>query len=454
MRFVIIGGGPAGNTAASTAARLGAEEVTLIERDVIGGGAHLWDCIPSKAMVATGEALARVRHVREMGIDTEGLSDATVDLPRVAERISGISRAINESITSELLSQQVCLIDGTGRLESETRVHVMHASGEEEFVDADAIFLATGSRPLVPDWAPIDHERVLTSRDAYSFDALPEHIVIVGSGVTGVEFAHIFAALGAEVTLVASRRHVLPAKDPEVAYALEEVLVDRQVTILKGGRAASIDEDGSGLLQVGMVDGRVVSGTHVLLAVGSYPCTDGLHLEAAGVKVDEGGHVPIDNYCRTNVPFIYAGGDITDKVPLSSLAAAHGRLVGRQVTGRPVLPIDYRAVAQAIFTHPEIADVGVAEAEAFAQGRKIRVTKVPFWANPKAVIEGYRGGFVKIISDPLTGQVLGGSIVGAHAAELISTLALAVRSGLSVRDIVENLNVHPSLSESLADAAE
>jgi pyruvate/2-oxoglutarate dehydrogenase complex dihydrolipoamide dehydrogenase (E3) component len=184
------------------------------------------------------------------------------------------------------------------------------------------------------------------------------------------------------------------------------------------------------------------------------PNSDHLGLESVGVKVFDSGHVPIDDMARTNVPSIYAAGDVTDKMPLSSLAAAQGRMIGRIVTGRPVTPIDYSAVAQAVFTEPEIADVGVAEADAFSQGRKIRVTKVPFSANPKALIESDPGGFVKILSDPLTAQVLGGSIVGAHAAELISVIALAVRARLKVKDIVESLNVHPSLSESLADAAE
>ena len=452
MRFVIVGGGPAGNTAASTAARLGAEEVVLVESDLIGGGAHLWDCIPSKAMVATGNALDSLRRAESMGIGID-LASASVDLPRVRTRISEISQALNRGISDELASQRVRLIDGVGHLEGERSVGVRHASGTEETIDADVVLLATGSRPAVPEWAPVDEPRVLTSRDSYFLEELPEHIVIIGSGVTGVEFVHIFSALGCEVTLVASRRHVLPGKDPEVAYALEEVLVERGVEILKGARAAAIDVSPGGL-DVLMQDGRSVSGSHALLAIGSRPNTERLQLEAAGLKTLDSGNIPIDEFCHTNVDSIYAAGDITDRYPLSSLAAAQGRLVGRQVTGRQVSPIDYGAVAQAIFTDPEIADVGIAEADAFSQGRKIRVTKVPFSANPKAIIEAHKGGFVKILSDPLTGEVLGGSIVGPGAAELISTLALAVRAGLRVRDVVENLNVHPSLSESLADAAE
>lgn len=451
MRLVIVGGGPAGNHAASNAARLGAE-VTLVERDVLGGGAHLWDCIPSKAMVASGNALSALRRARSLGIDVT-LADSRVDLPRVSERISHIWRSLNANVTGELASQGVRIVAGSARLESEHRVAVAHESGEAEVVDADAVLLAMGSRPRIPAWAEVDGDRILISRQAYDLDSLPEHMVIVGSGVTGVEFAHIFNALGCEVTLVASRRHVLPGKDPEVAYALEEELVARGVTILKGARAAGAERDGD-TVTVQIEDGRAVSGSHVLLAIGSVPNTDGCGLDTAGIKVLDSGHVPVDEYCRTNVSSVYAAGDVTDKMPLSSLAAAQGRLVAQHVMGRTARPLEYGAVAQAIFTDPEIADVGVAEAEAFGQGRKIRVTKVPFGSNPKALIEGQHSGFVKIVSDPLTGEVLGGSIVGASAAELIAPIALAVRSGLRLDDLVDTFCVHPSLSESLADAAE
>lgn len=452
MHIVIIGGGPAGNMAASTAARLGAD-VTLVERDLVGGDTHLLDCIASKAMVATANELSAVGRARGLGIDL-GVTKPCVDLPRVAERVATMTQLLSAGISDELVSQGVRLISGTGRLAGPHTVVAYMPDGSKETLEADTILVSTGSRPRVADWADPDGECVLTSRQVYRVSDLPEHIVVVGSGVTGVEFVHIFSSLGSRVTLVASRRHVLPGKDPEVAYALEEVLVSHGVEILKGARAAGIERRDDGGVIVHIDDGRQVRGSHALLAIGSVPNSDDVGLEDVGIKVLDSGHVPVDDLCRTNVPSIYAAGDITDKMPLSSLASAQGRMIGRVVTGRPVVPIDYGAVAQAIFTEPEIADVGVAEADAFGQGRKIRVTKVPFSANPKALIDGNPGGFVKILSDPLTGHVLGGSIVGANAAELISVLALAVRTRLTVSDLVASLNVHPSLSESLADAAE
>jgi dihydrolipoamide dehydrogenase len=315
--------------------------------------------------------------------------------------------------------------------------------------------VATGSRPRVPDFAAVDGERVLTTRQAYPPPEIPSHLVIVGSGVTGVEFTHMFEALGSEVTLVVSRQQVLPLKDPEVAAVLEEAFLERGVHLLKGARASNITRTGD-RVRVDCNDGRVVEGSHVVLAVGSVPNTEDLGLEAAGVDVDDGGYIRINHNCLSNVPHIYAAGDVSGKLPLSSVASMQGRKIAEHLMGlhnRPHRHLDYDKAASAVFTDPEIADVGLAEAEAFAEGRKIRVTKVPFTANAKALIKGDPRGFVKILSDPATGVVLGGSIVGRNAAELISVIAVAVTNGLRVDDIVDSLLVHPSLAELLADAA-
>ncbi len=452
VRFVIIGGGPAGNTAASSAARLGAE-VTLVERDIVGGAAHLWDCIPSKAMIATGGALTFINRAQGMGLTHV---TAELDFHALKDRIGGIEGRLEHSVRGLLESQGVRLLQGTGRLVDAHTVVVDGADGERHQLEADAVLLATGSRPRVPDWAPVDGDRVLTTRHAYPPPALPEHLVVIGSGVTGVEFVHMFAAFGCEVTLVVSRQQVLPQKDAEVAAALEDNFLERGVHLLKGARAEAIDRRAGGVV-VRCDDGRQAAGSHALLAIGAIPNTDGLGLEAAGVEADEGGYIPINQHCVTNVGHIYAAGDLSGKLPLSSVASMQGRKIAEHVMGghsRAHRHLDYDKAASAIFTEPEIADVGLAEADAFAEGRKIRVTKVPFSASAKALINNDPRGFVKILSDPATGVVLGGSIVGRHAAELISVIALAVTAGLRVTDIVESLLVHPALAEALADAAE
>jgi pyruvate/2-oxoglutarate dehydrogenase complex dihydrolipoamide dehydrogenase (E3) component len=453
VRFVIVGGGPAGIQAASTAARLGAD-VTLVERDVIGGAANLWDCIPSKAMISTGGVVSLAGRGRAMGVD--GLAPA-IDLPALAERVRAVEQRLESSFTAQLESQGVRIVRGVARLTGPHTLEVgASAGGAPGEVEADAVLLATGSTPRVPDWAPVDGERVLVTRQAYPPKVLPEHVVVIGSGVTGVEFVHLFRSLGSRVTLIVSRQQVLPGKDPEVAAALEADFLATGVSLCMGARATAVGVDAGGVT-VHCDDGRSVKGSHVVLAIGSVPSSAGLGLEAAGVTVNEHGYVPVNHHCQSNVPHVYAAGDLSGRLQLASVAAVQGRKVAEHVMGlhtRVHRHLDYDKAASAIFTEPEIADVGLAEAEAFALGRKIRVTKVPFAANARAIIDGDSRGFVKLVSDPATGIVLGGSIVGTRAAELISVVALAVTAGLRVVDLAESLFVHPALAEALAEAAD
>ncbi|MHB8295309.1 MAG: dihydrolipoyl dehydrogenase family protein [Acidimicrobiales bacterium] len=452
MRFAVVGGGPAATQAASHAARLGAE-VTLIEKDVLGGAANLWDCIPSKAMIATGGVMAIAKRAHGMGLVP--IEATTLDFDAVRERIGRISRHLEGSVSRLLESQGACVIEGVAHLEGPHLVVADTAGGRVE-IEADAVLLATGSRPRVPDWAEVDGERVMVTRHAYPPPCLPEHLIVIGSGVTGVEFTHMFRSFGSKVTLIVSRQQVLPQKDAEVAAALEDDFLATGVRLLKGARATGIAKGDDGV-EVSCDDGRVVRGSHVLLAIGSVPNSEDLGLASAGVEVDEAGYVPVNRHLQSNVPHIYAAGDLSGKLPLASVASSQGRKAAEHVMGlqaRRHRHLDYDKAASAIFTEPEIADVGLAEAEAFALGRKIRVTKVPFAASARALIDGDPRGFVKIISDPATGVVLGGSIVGRNAAELISVVALAVAANLKVSDIEESLLVHPALAESLAEAAD
>ena len=451
-RVVVIGGGPAGHDAATYAARFGAD-VTLIERDIVGGSAHLRDCVPSKSMIATGAALSFAQRLDGMGL---AKVETEVDAEHLRARIQAIEKRLEQSVTQLLTSQGVVIHRGTGRLLGHHEVCVDTADGPIELT-ADAIVLATGSRPRLPEWASIDKERVLTTRDAYPPDEIPGHLIVVGSGVTGVEFVHMFASLGSKVTLIVSRQQVLPQKDPEAAALLEQNFLDRGVQLLKGARATQITRRGKSV-EVLCSDGRIATGTHVLLAIGSEPNSQELGLANTQVVVDESGYIEVDHNLRSSVPNIYAAGDLSGTLPLSSVASMQGRKIAEHIMGlhegREHRHLDYDKAASAIFTEPEIADVGLAEAEAFATGRKIRVTKVPFSSNAKALINNDPLGFVKIVSDPNTGHVLGGSIVGQHAAELISVVALAVSANLKVQDIHESLFVYPTLSEALSEAAE
>jgi dihydrolipoamide dehydrogenase len=452
LSFVIIGGGPAGVSAATYAARLGAD-VTLIERDVLGGAANLWDCIPSKAMIVTGGELNQIRSSAGMGLES---MDPRVDIDALRSRISVMTAQLADSNRRLLESQNVNLVAGTGRLVDGHTVVATTANGEQTF-SADAILVSTGSRPRIPDWCTPDADRVLTTRDAYPPKTMPEHLIVVGSGVTGVEFVHMFSSFGSKVTLIVSRQQVLPNKDPEVAAVLEADFLRRGVQLYKGARAVSLERTESDGVLLRCDDGRAAEGSHMLLAIGSQPNSEGLGLAEAGVQMDGPWVKQLDHHLRSNIAHIYVAGDLSGKLPLASVASMQGRKIAEHVMGLHKVDhrhLDYEKAASAIFTEPEIADVGLAEADAFSEGRKVRVTKVPFSSQAKALINNDPRGFVKIISDPATGVVLGGSIVGQHAAELISVLALAVANRLTVSDIAESLFVHPALAEALAEAAE
>jgi pyruvate/2-oxoglutarate dehydrogenase complex dihydrolipoamide dehydrogenase (E3) component len=445
--LLIIGGGPAGTQAATTAATKGAR-VTLVEKDLIGGAAHLWDCIPSKTMAASALRRTSVRNAVKLGLASD---PGAMNPVALGDRIVEITSDIHSKWVELLESQNVEMIEGLGRFTGPNEAMV-DTGTDETRVTFDKAVISTGSYPRIPDWAPVDGERVLITRDCYDLEAVPEHVVVIGSGVTGVEFTHIFESMGSEVSLVVSRQQILPHRDAEVAAVLEEDFLERGVRLVIGARAESIDVSDDGVA-VHCNDGRVIRGSHALLAVGSVPLTAEIGLDAAGVESDH-GYIPVDEYQRTSVPHIYAAGDVTGQMPLVSVASMQGRKIANHAMGLPTTPLDYGKVAEAVFTEPEIASVGLEEVQAAAEGRKVRTTKVPFASNARSVLQSFTRGFVKVTSDPATGVVLGGTIVGHRASELIGVIALAVQARVTVSTLVDTLMVHPSMVEAISEAAE
>lgn len=442
--IAIIGAGPAGNSCATAAARRGAE-VLLIERCLLGGESHRLDCIPSKAMISLTQNCSQ----KDKPLSAN-------DLNQLGEKVESIGKQLGSNLSQLIKSQGIEVIYGAAQLKGKNELVI--DTGEKLISrEADAIVLATGSRPRVPDWYKPDGEKILLTRDVYPPPETPEHIVIIGSGVTGVEMTHLFSSLGSQVTLLVSRQHVLPDKDPEVAAILEEDFEARRINLLKGARASDLNKNSDGSLTVQCEDGRRISASHVLLAIGNLPNSENLGLDNAGIETN-GGHVLVDHHLRTNIPNIYAAGDLVGKLHLSSVAITQGKKIAEHAMGLNVdlehRHIDYDKAPLAIFTDPEIADVGLAEVDAFSEGRKVRVTKVPFFVSARALIQGDTRGFVKIISDPATGEVLGGSIVGRYASEMIGLVSLAVNSSLKVTDLAESMSVHPSLVEVVFEAAE
>lgn len=443
-RFLVVGGGPAGGAAASIAAAGGAV-VTLVEAEVVGGASQLRDCIPSKALVASATGLAGIRASGHLGTADPG--PLRPDLARLAERRLSIASLLSESLRGRLESLGVEVVAGRARFTGPATAVVAGAGGEQ-ILEFDRALIATGSVPRVPPWAEVDGERVLTSRQAYRLAEAPERVVVVGAGSTGVEFAHILSSLGSQVTILASRGRLLPQADAEAAAALEEEFAERGVTVLRGARAQVVRRRGDAV-EVVAEDGRVAAGSHALLAVGLQPSLAGLGLEAAGVELD-GDAVAVDSLQRTSAPHIYAAGDATGGLMLSSVAAAEGTVAGRMVLGLPVDPVEHWRAAQAVYTEPEIAWVGLQEAG--AAGRRLRVTRARFSTNPRALMGARPRGFVKLFSDPADDTILGGVVVGRQAAELIGIVALAVRAELSRALLADTLLAYPSLAETVAAA--
>ncbi|QDP95680.1 NAD(P)H-quinone dehydrogenase [Microlunatus elymi] len=453
---VIIGGGPGGYEAALVAAQLGGR-VTLIERDGLGGASVLTDCVPSKTLIATAELMSEINDSGELGLrfgpagDPSSTAAVRVDLAAVNQRVLGLARRQSADIDERLRREGVEIIAGTGRLDGPQRVIAATAYGEI-VLDADVALLATGAHPRVlPDAVP-DGERILTWTQLYGLTELPERLIVVGSGVTGAEFASAYDALGAEVVLVSSRDRVLPGEDADAARVLEDVFSRRGLTVMGKSRAAAVRRDGD-RVTVTLTDGREVTGSHCLLAVGSIPNTDGLGLETAGVETDDRGNIRVDKVSRTTARWVYAAGDCTGVLMLASVAAMQGRIAMWHSLGDAVGPLDLASVSSNVFTAPEIATVGVSQQQVDAGEFGAVSVKLALKGNPRAKMQGVRDGFVKIFCLPVTGIVVGGVVVAPRASELIFPLAVAVAQRITVDQLAQDFTVYPSISGSLSEAA-
>jgi pyruvate/2-oxoglutarate dehydrogenase complex dihydrolipoamide dehydrogenase (E3) component len=459
-RIVIIGGGPAGYEAALVAAARGSE-VTVVDSDGLGGACVLYDCVPSKTFIASTGVRTELRRASGLGFDI-GIEDAKISLPQINNRVKTLARSQSADIGSQLLREKVNVVGGRAELIDDVpgmahhRVKVSTPDGKTGVLKADVVLIATGATPRVLPGAVPDGERILNWRQLYDLTELPDHLVIVGSGVTGAEFCNAYTELGVPVTVVASRDQILPHEDSDAAAVLEEVFAERGVTLVKNARAESVvrtdSAEGPGV-RVTIADGRTVEGSHALMTVGSVPNTSGLGLDRVGVELDPGGYIPVDRVSRTPAPGIYAAGDCTGLLPLASVAAMQGRIAMYHALGEGVAPIRLRTVASATFTRPEIAAVGVPQTAIDSGAVPARTLMLPLSTNARAKMSLLRRGFVKIFCRPATGVVIGGVVVAPIASELILPIALAVQNRISVTDLAQTLSVYPSLSGSVVEAA-
>ena len=458
-RIAIIGAGPGGYEAALVAAQLGAE-VTVVERTGVGGACVLTDCVPSKTLIATAEAMTALALSPRLGVRFDGGVDhdagnISVDAAQVNARVRTLAKAQSDDIATRLGVENVRVIAGSARLATPTvtghRVTVTGADGSTDELEADVVLLATGAHPRVMPTAVPDGERILTWHHIYDIGEFPEHLVVVGSGVTGAEFAAAYQALGSQVTLVSSRDRVLPGEDADAAAVVEAVFRRRGMTVVNNARAAAVTRTADGVV-VHLEDGSAVEGTHCLMAVGSVPNTTDLGLEEAGVRLSASGYIEVDRVSRTSLPGVYAAGDCTGLLMLASVAAMQGRIAMWHSLGEAVRPLRLSMVAANVFTDPEIAAVGISQATVDAGGVEVRSVKLPLARNARAKMAGVTDGFVKLFARPGTGVVLGGVVVAPKASELILPVTMGVQLGLTVDQIAQTFSVYPSLSGSITEA--
>ncbi|MFC0582067.1 NAD(P)H-quinone dehydrogenase [Micrococcoides hystricis] len=471
--LTIIGGGPGGYEAALVAARLGAQ-VTVVERAGIGGSAVLTDVVPSKSLIATSDAMRRLRQSPSMGVrfgtgehnDVRD-PDASVDLAAVNKRLLRLAHSQSTDIRRLLQASGIRVIKGTGKLTAERDVELVElAENPEEgnrelpetpikvgdVLPSDAVLIAVGAHPRELPTAKPDGERIFNWTQLYEMEELPEHLIVIGSGVTGAEFASAYNLLGSHVTLISSRDRVLPGEDSDAAEVLEDVFVRQGIEVLARSRAESVERIDDGVL-VTLSDGSQVRGSHCLVAVGSIPNTADLGLEEAGVAVSESGHIQVDGVSRTSATNVYAAGDCTGVFQLASVSAMQGRTAVAHLLGDGVKPFRPYQVSSNIFTAPEIATVGITQAMVDAGDYQADVVKLDFATNARAKMLNVQDGFVKIFSRTGSGTVLGAVVVAPRASELIYPLAIAVTQKLHVDAVAETYTVYPSLSGSIGEAA-
>lgn len=454
-RIVIMGGGPAGYEAALVAAQHGAD-VTIVERDGLGGACVLYDCVPSKTFIASAGARAAFHSADELGIRNDDKAIG-VDLPVVHGRVRGLALAQSADVRNRVQREGVRVIIGAARFCDEQtglaahRVAATMPDGSTEVLPADVVLIATGATPRVLPGAVPDGDRILDWRQIYELPELPEHLVVVGSGVTGAEFVSAYTEMGVKVTLISSRDRVLPHEDADAAAVLEDVFAERGTSVVKYSRAERVEKVSGGVV-VHLEGGGTVHASHALMTVGSVPNTADIGLDKIGIEPGPGGFVSVDRVSRTSTPGVYGAGDCTGLLMLASVAAMQGRIAMWHALGEGVSPIKLKTVAANVFTHPEIATVGISQQSIDSGEVPARTIMLPLATNARAKMEGLRRGFVKLFCRPQTGMVIGGVVVAPTASELILPIALAVQNQLTVEHLAHTFAVYPSLSGSITEA--
>jgi len=447
---VIIGGGPGGYVAAIKAAHLGLKAV-LVEKDKLGGICLNKGCIPTKALISTTEILNHIQRAEEFGIQVK---DYSFDFPAIMKRKDLITRRLSSGVEQLMKANQVRVVLGEGQIVEPGKVEIIDTTGEKEVIKTKNIVIATGSKVIKLPIPGIDSEGVITSDEALSLSELPSKMIIIGGGVVGIEFAGIFKALGVEVTVVEMLPRILLPVDEEIARRLTMSLKRKGIEILTDCKVKGIKKNNQNLeVLVSTSEGEKKLKTEkVLLAAGRVPELGNIDVQRLGIELDKGA-IKVNEKMRTNIPGIYAVGDVVGKIMLAHVASREGIVAVENISGKEVL-MDYKVVPNCVFSMPEVASVGLTEAEARKENNNIKVSKFPFMANGKALGMGETEGMVKIIAEADTSELLGVHILGVHASDLIAEGALALSMEATAEEIVNTIHAHPTLAEAIAEAAE
>jgi dihydrolipoamide dehydrogenase len=446
---VVIGTGPGGYVAAIRAAQLGLK-TAVVERDELGGTCLNWGCIPTKSWIVTAHLFEQIRHAKDFGIV---VGEPQIDWPALVARKNRIVKQLTGGVKQLLSGRQVDILKGTGRLTATNRVAVTAPGAAATEITADHVILATGAYAWNPPGWSLDGERVIGSKEALDLTKQPKRIAILGGGVIGCEFAGFFAAIGTQVTVIEMLPRLVMSEDEEVSAALEREMKKQKVVLHLGTKVEDRRDNPDGSITLTLTGGKPVDADTVLLATGRRPWSEGLGLESVGISRADRGKIAVNDRLQTSVPNIYAIGDVTDIKQLAHFASAQGKAAAERIAGHAA-QTNWRAVPAATFTNPEIASVGLTEAEARAEGRNVKVGRFPFRAHGRNIADGETTGFVKIVGDADSGQILGTSIFGAKASELIHEAALAIGADLDVSAIAQAIHAHPTMMEALGEAAE
>lgn len=450
---VVIGAGPGGYVNAIRASQNGLK-VAIVDKQWLGGVCLNVGCIPSKALLKNADVVHTVRNrAEEFGLAFDNLK---IDFSAAVKRSRKVSQRLTKGVAFLMKKNNIDVYMGVAKLNSNQKISVTLEDGTSEDLQAKNIVIATGASSVTPQSWGLDGENVLDYKDAILQEKLPESVVVIGAGAIGAEFSTIWSAYGTKVTLVEMLPAILPLEDEEISKELAKAFKKRGINILSNHRVEAIEKTEFGVLVKVSSEGKesAIEAQQALSAIGFRANTSGFGLEEAGIALDEKGFIKVDERQKTNVPGIWAIGDVTGKLMLAHVASTQGILCADAIAGKEIIPIDYSMVPSATYCQPQVASFGFTETEATEAGYDVKVGKFPFQASGKALGLGESGGFVKLVTDAKYGEILGAHMIGPEVTELLPELTLAQRMEITAEDIAGNIHAHPTLSEALLEAAE